>query len=140
MSQERAVAIIVPYMDSDPAQNRAFHLRQFLTYMPVYLARHGVPYQIYIMEQAGNEKFNRGALLNAGLVEAKKRNAYTRFIFHDADLLPCERLAVQYARTDAEGPIVHLGARWTSRYTGPAYMGGVISFTASDFEKVNGFP
>lgn len=39
--------------------------------------------------QAGTEAFNRGRLLNIGVVEALKANAgFDCFIFHDVDLIP----------------------------------------------------
>ena len=134
------VAIVVPYMDTDPDQKRSQQLVQFLTYMPGYLSRHGVIHDIYIVEQTEG-KFNRGWLLNVGFLEAQKRKEYNRIVFHDVDLLPCEKMAKEYARTRLDdSPVIHLGARWRDRYSGDAYLGGVLSVHATAFRSVNGFP
>jgi len=66
------VAIIVPFRDIHPAQNRAKHLSQFVPHMQSFLQRQiskGIlgDYHIYIVEQSNDDrKFNRGKLLNIG--------------------------------------------------------------------------
>ena len=45
-------------------------------------------YSIYIIEQNGNDPFNRGMLFNVGAVEAMNQENYKCFIFHDVDLIP----------------------------------------------------
>uniref|UniRef100_T1KVA5 Galactosyltransferase C-terminal domain-containing protein n=1 Tax=Tetranychus urticae TaxID=32264 RepID=T1KVA5_TETUR len=40
------------------------------------------------LDQSGNETFNKGVLMNAGVKEALKDNDYHCFIFHDVDLIP----------------------------------------------------
>ena len=65
-------AIIVPYRDLHPSQNRAKHLQQFVPHMKQFLSglvdAHKIgDYHIYIIEQSDdNRKFNRGKLLNIG--------------------------------------------------------------------------
>jgi hypothetical protein len=38
--------------------------------------------------QSGNDRFNRGKLMNVGFTEALKYDNFDCFVFHDADLLP----------------------------------------------------
>ncbi|KAJ7382255.1 Beta-1,4-galactosyltransferase 3 [Desmophyllum pertusum] len=45
-------------------------------------------YRIFVIEQAGNERFNRGMLMNVGFSEAMKADNFTCVIFHDVDLVP----------------------------------------------------
>ena len=76
------VAIIVPYRD------REEHLRTFLLHMHSFLPRQQLDYGIFIVEQHGNEPFNRAMLMNVGAAEALKSYDFQCFIFHDVDLLP----------------------------------------------------
>ena len=104
-----SVAIIVPYRDLHPSQNRAKHLQQFVPHMKQFLSgladAHKIgDYHIYIIEQSDdNRKFNRGKLLNIGFDFALKRSEkhpprHNVFVFHDVDLLPQPDLGEWYAR------------------------------------------
>ena len=72
------VAIIVPYCDIHPKQNRAKHLSKFIPHMHAFMQKQlqkGTisDYHIYIIEQSNdNRKFNRGKLLNIGFDVARK--------------------------------------------------------------------
>lgn len=87
------VAIVIPY------KNRVDNLNYFLTHMHPFLQRQELEYQIFIVEQANDELFNKGILMNAGFMEimsmtsnmTKDYNqtfAFDCVIFHDVDLLP----------------------------------------------------
>ena len=52
------------------------------------LQRQQLGYQIFVVEQAGNDAFNRAALMNVGYAEASERAAFDCFVFHDVDLVP----------------------------------------------------
>lgn len=52
------------------------------------LQRQQLDYQIFVIEQAGDDDFNRAALMNVGYKEASKIGAFTCFVFHDVDLVP----------------------------------------------------
>ncbi|KAL1439145.1 hypothetical protein MTO96_047425 [Rhipicephalus appendiculatus] len=45
-------------------------------------------YRIYVVEQYGNDTFNKGVLMNAGVREAFRDADYHCFVFHDVDLIP----------------------------------------------------
>lgn len=121
------LAIIVPYRD------RADHLKIFERTMLDY--DYGVDFHIYIVEQYGNSRFNRGKLCNVGFLEAEKTD-FTHAVFHDVDMIPH---GVSYRPMDH---VTHLAARATQfkmELPYPKYLGGVVMFERSAFKKVGGF-
>ena len=120
-------AIVVPYRD------RAEHLDIFLGHMEKYDC--GTPFSIYIVEQYGNGKFNRGQLCNVGYLQAMVEG-FTHIIFHDVDMIPHN---VSYAPWEG---VTHLAARATQfkmELPYPKYLGGVVMFDKESFAKINGF-
>ena len=140
------VAIIVPYRDLHPEQNRAKHLKTFVPHMVQFLGRLAAEQKVsknshvYIIEQSDDgRKFNRGKLLNIGFDTAiKSRRKHDVFIFHDVDLLPQNDLADAYA-TFPKTPY-HIARVWDRYSNNPKYFGGVVSFSSSDFKRINGYP
>ena len=137
-------AIIVPYRN-DLKNIRRKQLDKFLKFMPIYLSKlkHNYKFKIIVIEQDTKikngefeERFNRGALLNIGFIEAKKQG-YDYFIFHDVDLIPDISLLKFYG-TYPSDPI-HI-AKVNDKYQFERYFGGVNSFNIKDFEKINGYP
>lgn len=76
------VAIIIPYRD------RENHLNTLLNRLHPMLQKQLLSYQIFVVEQFGNDTFNKGVLMNSGAKEALKDNDFDCFIFHDVDLIP----------------------------------------------------
>ena len=121
---------IVPY------RNRAPHLVHFKVYMKYILS--DIPdndYEIYFIHQNDNRPFNRGAIKNIGFLVIKNKypNHYKNItlIFNDIDNMPCEKNLLNYKTST--GIVKHFfGFDWT--------LGGIISITGDDFEKINGFP
>lgn len=142
ISNQLKIAIIVPYRDLHPAQKRAEHLKQFIAYMGPFMEKaisqfnNNATFHIFIVEQSPEHKFNRGALLNLGFLEASKQG-YNVFIFHDVDLLPGEAIASYYVK-NPEIPI-HIARCW-DRYKGEEYLGGIISISGKNFTDLNGYP
>jgi len=121
------LAVIVPY------RNREEHLKEFIPYMEKILNDEGMPFEIFIIEQADNKPFNRAKLLNVGFSEAI---SYDYFAFHDVDMLP-----VDSDYSFPEGP-THLSSEveqfnWGLPYDG--YFGGVTLFDKESFSKINGY-
>ena len=81
---DNKVAIIVPYRDRD------VHLRYFLNHFHPFLQRQQLNYGIYVVEQLGQDLFNRGLLFNVGFEYIQKTSNYSWncYIFHDVDHLP----------------------------------------------------
>ncbi len=60
----------------------------FLDNIHPFLQKQQLDYTIFIVNQHGNDQFNRAALFNVGYLEAIKLYPFDCFIFHDVDLLP----------------------------------------------------
>jgi hypothetical protein len=141
-SNQLKIAIIVPFRDLQPVQKRAEHLKQFIAYMGPFMKKaisqfsNNSTFHIFIVEQSPEYKFNRGALLNLGFIEASKQG-YNVFIFHDVDLLPGDSMAPYYIK-NPKIPI-HIARCW-DRYKGQEYLGGIISISGKNFNELNGYP
>ncbi|XP_014669303.1 PREDICTED: beta-1,4-galactosyltransferase 4-like [Priapulus caudatus] len=126
------VAIILPYRARDA------NLRVFLDYMHPFLQRQQLDYGIYVVEQDGDDPFNRAKLLNVGYAEAIKDYDWQCFVFHDVDLLP-EDDRLTYA---SPGQPVHLSTAIDSmdfKLTFENNFGGVTAMGRDMFELVNGY-
>ena len=104
--------------------------------VPVFLR--GMPHSIIIVEQTHHGKFNRGALLNAGVALATSKNVpFSSVCFHDVDLIPAPEMRPAYERSASSN--VHLARCW-KRYDSSSYLGGALSLTRKTVETINGFP
>ena len=126
------LGVIVPYRD------RISQLGVFKRFMPYYLNKNKIDYNIFIVEQDGAKQFNRGALLNIGFKYALEHKC-DYVVFHDIDMLPSE---VDYSYSDKP---IHLSTNFLyendekERDIFEEYFGGVTMFPVEDFEKINGY-
>ncbi|KAI5637576.1 beta-1,4-N-acetylgalactosaminyltransferase bre-4 [Phthorimaea operculella] len=127
------VAIIVPY------RNRTRNLTTFLYNIHPFLMTQNLEYRIFVIEQFGNNKFNKGRLFNAGFKEMKKYGSWRCVVFHDVDLLPMDRrifyTCPQYPR--------HMSSKVLDRpswrnASSPILFGGVTAMTLEHYERANG--
>jgi hypothetical protein len=84
-SEKEQHAIIIPY------RNRSYHLAKFTAYMIDYLQDYfpNSEFSLWIIEQNGDELFNRAWLTNVGVKEILAHNPKTQcIILHDVDLVP----------------------------------------------------
>lgn len=76
------IALIVPY------RGRPEILKQFLSHTHPILQRQQLDYRIYVCEQAFNQTFNKGIVMNGCFKEILRLQPDTPcFIMHDVDLL-----------------------------------------------------
>jgi N-terminal region of glycosyl transferase group 7/WW domain/N-terminal domain of galactosyltransferase len=145
LADKTCVAIIVPYRDIHEAQQRAAHLQRFIPHMISFLNRCRrelqliSDYHIYIVEQSDDQrKFNRGKLLNIGfdIARTKSKRNHDVFIFHDVDLLPDQNLSTWYTKFPTFP--IHIARVWDRYSSNPKYFGGVVSFSSSDYKRING--
>ena len=126
--------IIVPFRDNK-YQDRKEQLEKFIPYFKKMFKEN---VDILIVEQSNdNKKFNRGALLNIGMLLAMARG-YKVMISHDVDLLP-DKTAKEYYLTYPYHPI-HLGNMWKDKYTYDRFIGGALSMNYKDIVRSNGYP
>jgi hypothetical protein len=130
MDQTPKVVFIVPYRDREQ-QKRFFktHMKEILSDWPAS------DYRIYFCHQCDNRGFNRGAMKNIGFLAMKQRYPDTyreiTFVFNDIDTMPYSKNFLNYKTS--KGIVKHF-------YGYEFALGGIVSITGEDFEKVNGFP
>jgi hypothetical protein len=124
------IVFIVPYRDRE--QQYHFFSRQMK-----YILEDKNPeeYAIYYIHQKDDRNFNRGALKNIGfiLVKQKYPSDYQNItlVFNDVDTMPYTKDFLSYGTVS--GTVKHF-------YGFEFALGGIVSITGKDFEKVNGFP
>ena len=124
------LAVLVPYRD------RWQQLQAFVPYMSEYLKNQKINFQIYVVHQVDNYRFNRGALLNVGYLYAREKSDY--LALHDVDLLP-NNPRISYAYPKAVGPLHVAAPQYHPFYNFDKYFGGIILIRNEHYEKVNGF-
>ncbi|XP_069746117.1 beta-1,4-galactosyltransferase 4-like isoform X1 [Narcine bancroftii] len=126
------VAILIPY------RNRERHLLYLLEHLHPFLQRQLLDYGIYVIQQAGNNVFNRAKLLNVGFLEAVKERKWDCFIFHDVDLIPENDFNLYQCDNEPKHFVVGRNSTgYKLRFK--SYFGGVTAMTAKQFVQVNGF-
>jgi hypothetical protein len=138
----RPLQIVVPY------RNREAHFKSFVPHLRAYFARdksdRHIPYRVLVVEQDGNDPFNRGALKNVGFTLGAAESEYT--CFHDIDYLP---IWADYSYADEPTMIVWHGVE--TRPIAPektgrlvvhdmdALFGGVVLIPNRVYTAVNGY-
>lgn len=122
----KKLSILIPY------RNRAEHLKQFI---PHY--RKLLPYaDITLIEQADDQPFNRGKLLNIGWLETREHCDYTSQ--HDIDMLGI-RNRVDYSYPKQPTHLATHVSQFHNVMPYPEYFGGVTLFNHADMELVRGY-
>lgn len=124
------IVFIVPYRDRE--RHRTFFRKHMITILEDLPEE---SYRIYFVHQRDNQPFNRGAIKNIGFMAMKKEypNDYKNmtFVFNDIDVMPFEKNTLTYKTN--EGTVKHF-------YGFNFALGGIVSITGGDFEKMNGYP
>ncbi|MCI4395139.1 hypothetical protein PGIGA_G00176710 [Pangasianodon gigas] len=126
------VALIIPFRD------RETHLKYWLFYMHPILQRQQLDYGVYVIEQNGDETFNRAKLLNVGYVEALRDYDYDCFVFSDVDLIPIDDRNL-YKCYDQPRHLSVAMDKFSFNLSYNQYFGGVSSLSKEQYLKINGF-
>lgn len=127
------VAIIIPFRKRDE------HLKYWLYYLHPILQRQQLDYGVYVINQDGEETFNRAKLLNVGYAEALKEYDYECFIFSDVDLIPMDDRNTYKCFSQPRHLSVSMD-KFGFRLPYNQYFGGVSSLSKEQYLKINGFP
>lgn len=122
------LAIIIPY------RNRKEHLDQFVPYMKEFLTNSNIDFSIVVVEQANENKFNRGKLINIGF-DLEKNNC-TYISPHDVDLLP---ESSDYSVPEVPTHLAAYRSQSNYRLEYDTFFGGVNLFLNEHFTLINGF-
>ncbi|KAM3624218.1 uncharacterized protein V6R79_020727 [Siganus canaliculatus] len=127
------VAIIIPF------RNRSEHLKYWLHYLHPILQRQQLDYGVYVINQDGEESFNRAKLMNVGYAESLKEYDYNCFVFSDVDLIPMDDRNTYSCFSQPR----HLSAfvdKFGFRLPYAQIFGGVSAMSKDQYLKINGFP
>ncbi|XP_012711762.2 beta-1,4-galactosyltransferase 1 [Fundulus heteroclitus] len=127
------VAIIIPFRKRDE------HLKFWLYYLHPILQRQQLDYGVYVINQDGDEIFNRAKLLNVGYMEALKEYDYNCFVFSDVDLIPMDDRNTYRCFSQPRHLSVSMD-KFGFRLPYNQYFGGVSSMSKEQYLKINGFP
>ena len=120
---------IVPFRCTDQPE-RIYQLQLFIHTMHSFFPHA----EIFIMDQAGHDMFNRGALLNAGVkICAAEENDI--ICFHDLSHLPTIDCTEHYIRPVPPKTIRHVREKGSHHK-----LGKIIMIRYDDFVELNGFP
>ncbi|XP_029029670.1 beta-1,4-galactosyltransferase 1-like [Betta splendens] len=127
------VAIIIPF------RNRDEHLKYWLYYMHPILQRQQLDYGVYVINQDGDQLFNRAKLLNIGFTESLREYDYDCFVFSDVDLIPIDDRNTYKCFSQPRhlsGYLDKFGFRLLHNWL----FGGISSLSKEQYLKINGFP
>ena len=138
VKRKTRVAIILPF------RNRPKQLRVFIPEIQAFLAKQNIEYRIVAIEQLGTAKFNKGSVLNIGLVEAFRSVPTDHFdcvVIHDVDLVPIVSNNSYDCREQPDVGAVQLSSAiemygWDLPLNGP---GGVNMVQSKVMLKANGY-
>lgn len=130
--QREKLAIIIPYRD------RENDLMLLMKYLHPFLQRQSRYYRIFLVEQFGNDIFNKGRIMNIAAKEARKVDDFDCFIFHDVDLIPenDENIYECYSHPRHLCPAVD-ELRYNLMYYN--LVGGVLALNNDHLDKTNGY-
>ncbi|CAF1356813.1 unnamed protein product [Rotaria sordida] len=130
---EQRLALIICY------RNREQHLKMFLNNLHPFLQKQKLDYTIFVVNQHGNDQFNRAALFNVGYLETIKLYQYDCFIFHDVDLLPEDLRNIYKCENQPRHMAVAMD-KFNHALPYSNFFGGATAFRPSDILGTNGHP
>ncbi|KAL5010140.1 hypothetical protein ScPMuIL_012445 [Solemya velum] len=126
------VAIIIPFRD------RKRHLTILLANLLPVLKRQQLHFRIYLVEQFGNDTFNKGRIMNAAFGEAIRTQDFDCFVFHDVDLIP-EDDRNMYSCPENPRHLSVAVDEMKYRLWYDLLVGGVLNMRSEHFQIVNGY-
>jgi len=149
---QQQIAVIVPFRFPSSAsdfnkktnltlsiqsnRDRFDELLLFVPHISKFLAQQSIKnFQILVINQIDDYRFNRASLINVGALEAMSNN-FTYLIIHDVDLLPLNPKLKYFC---PERGVYHISAPGLHpKYEYKTFIGGVMAVASKDFKSVNG--
>ncbi|XP_047032190.1 beta-1,4-galactosyltransferase 4-like [Helicoverpa zea] len=125
------VAVIIPYRD------RCVNFKSLLRYLHALLQKQLVEYRIFVIEQFGTEKVNKGRLYNIAFLETQRFGSWDCLVFHDMDRI-VEDKDIPYSclqRPENFSPSVELYGFREYR----SAIGSVTAVSPKDYEAMGGY-
>lgn len=116
------MTIVIPYRDRDQ------HLAKFKAYMQP----HYPDADIVVIEQSAGKPFNRGKLLNIGVLEFEA----DYYALHDVDMLPVK---ADYTMPECPTLLATKVQQFNYQMPYAGYFGGVVLISRKDMHRCNGF-
>ncbi|XP_024268705.1 beta-1,4-galactosyltransferase 1 isoform X2 [Oncorhynchus tshawytscha] len=127
------VALIIPFRHRDD------HLKFWLYYLHPILQRQQLDYGVYVINQDGDDTFNRAKLMNIGYAEALKEYDYDCFVFSDVDIIPMDDRNPYKCFSQPRHLSVSMD-KFGFKLPYNQYFGGVSALSKEQFLEINGFP
>ena len=130
------LGICIPYRDSGDGV-RFNHLDRLIPHLEEFLGKQGIDFTCYVGHQIDDGKFHRSGTKNIAYLQAKK-DGCDYFAFHDVDMLPHDDCHYGHPG-DTPKHIATWLSQWGYTLRDTEYFGGVVIFTAEQFERINGY-
>ena len=130
------LGVCIPYRDSGDGVRQG-HLDRLIPHLEEFLGKQGIDFTCYVGHQIDYEKFHRSGTKNVAYLQAKK-DGCDYFAFHDVDMLPYDDCYYGHPG-DTPKHIATWLSQWGYTLRDTEYFGGVVIFTAEQFEKINGY-
>jgi hypothetical protein len=126
---DQRLTIVIPFRD------RQEHLETLVPTLTAVLSKQAVRSRILVVEQLGNELFNRGKLINVGMHYAAQESDF--YCVHDVDAIPLEG---NYLCPSQPLRLVSKVRRWDGQWhRTPYYFSGAVSVRREQAFAANGF-
>ncbi|RNA28974.1 beta-1-4-galactosyltransferase 1-like [Brachionus plicatilis] len=126
------LAIIIPY------RNRLTNLVLLLKYLHPMLQKQSRYYRVFLVEQYGDDVFNKGRIMNIAVNEALKVDNFNCFIFHDVDLIPENDRNIYECYIHPRHLSIAIDElRYNLMYFN--LVGGVLALNLDQLNKTNGY-
>ena len=130
------LGVCIPYRDSGDGVRQG-HLDRLIPHLEEFLGKQGIDFTCYVGHQIDYEKFHRSGTKNIAYLQAKK-DGCDYFAFHDVDMLPYDDCHYGHPG-DSPKHIATWLSQWGYTLRDTEYFGGVVIFTAEQFERINGY-
>ena len=128
---QHKLGVVVPFRD------RFNELATFVPHISRFLHRQSIDFEIYVVNQLDELRFNRASLINVGFLAAV-RDGCDYMAMHDVDLLPLNDL-LNYSYPGSGDRPFHVSASGLHPdYAYATFIGGILLVSKQHFLRTNG--